>query len=206
MARQEANEAFAQTSFLYGGNAAYIDELYAQYQDNPSSVNVEWQSFFAALKDETADIAKNAKGASWKQQSWPEESEGELISALDGDWAADSGAAETTVSTRIREHAKTNGKAVTDDEVHQATRDSIRAIMMVRAYRMRGHLHANLDPLGLAGKKEAHNELHPSAYGFIEADYHRPIFLDYVLGMEFATIPQMLEVLQRTYCSTMGVE
>ena len=71
MARQEANEAFAQTSFLYGGNAAYIDELYAQYQENPSSVNAEWRSFFTALKEEDADIAKNASGASWKKENWP---------------------------------------------------------------------------------------------------------------------------------------
>ncbi len=206
MARQEANEAFAQTSFLYGGNAAYIDKLYAQYQVNPSSVNAEWQSFFAALKEEDADIAKNAKGASWKRENWPGAENGELVSALDGDWVAEPERGERVVGDAIRAHAHANGRAVTDHDVHQATRDSIRAIMMVRAYRMRGHLHADLDPLGLAGKKEDHNELDPSAYGFIEADYHRQIFLDYVLGLEFATIPQMLEILQRTYCSTMGVE
>ena len=77
MARQEANEAFAQTSFLYGGNASYIEELYAQYQDDPSSVNAEWQSFFTALKEENADIGKNAKGASWKKENWPGAESGE---------------------------------------------------------------------------------------------------------------------------------
>ena len=105
---------------------------------------------------------------------------------------------EQVVGARVQAHAVANGSAMNNEEIHQATRDSIRAIMMIRAYRMRGHLHADLDPLELEGKREAHNELHPSSYGFIEADYHRPIFLDYVLGLEFATIPEMLEILKRT--------
>ncbi len=206
MARQEANETFAQTSFLYGGNASYIDELYAQFKEDPASVNAEWQSFFGALNDEDADVAKNARGASWKKENWPIAANGELVSALDGDWNSDPVKGEKIVGDRIKVNADANGKAMSDDEVHQATRDSIRAIMMIRAFRMRGHLHADLDPLGLAEKKETYNELHPSSYGFGEADYDRPIFLDFVLGMEFATIPEMLEILKRTYCSTMGVE
>ena len=77
--------------------------------------------------------------------------------------------------------------------------------MMIRAYRMRGHLHANLDPLGLEPQKD-HEELHPSSYGFSEADYDRKIFIDKVLGLEFATIPEMLAILRRTYCGTIGYE
>jgi 2-oxoglutarate dehydrogenase E1 component len=77
--------------------------------------------------------------------------------------------------------------------------------MMIRAYRIRGHLQADLDPLGLAPPRD-HEELDPATYGFTEADYDRPIFIDNVLGLEFATIRQMLEVLRRTYCSTLGVE
>ncbi|TIN28621.1 MAG: hypothetical protein E5Y32_35420, partial [Mesorhizobium sp.] len=77
---------------------------------------------------------------------------------------------------------------------------------MIRAYRMRGHLHANLDPLGIAKPLEDYNELSPENYGFTEADYDRPIFLDNVLGLEFGSIRQMLEILTRTYCSTLGVE
>ena len=77
--------------------------------------------------------------------------------------------------------------------------------MMIRAYRMRGHLHANLDPLNLEPKRD-HEELHPSSYGFTEADYDRKIFLDNLLGYEFATLREMLAVLERTYCSTIGYE
>ncbi len=77
--------------------------------------------------------------------------------------------------------------------------------MMIRAFRMRGHLHANLDPLGLEPSKD-HEELHPGTYGFDEADYDRKIFIDNVLGLEFATIREMLAILRRTYCGTIGFE
>src|SRR5690606_39275079 len=94
---------------------------------------------------------------------------------------------------------------LSETQVTQATRDSVHALMMIRAYRMRGHLHARLDPLGLATAGD-HEELHPASYGFTEADYGRKIFIDGVLGLEFATIPEMLDILRRTYCSTLGVE
>ena len=77
--------------------------------------------------------------------------------------------------------------------------------MMIRAFRMRGHLHANLDPLGLEPRRD-HEELHPASYGFDEADYDRKIFIDGVLGLEFATVREMLAILRRTYCGTIGFE
>ncbi|MBL4598625.1 MAG: 2-oxoglutarate dehydrogenase E1 component [Rhizobiaceae bacterium] len=205
MAREEANEIFEQTSFLYGGNAGYIEELYAQYQKNPGSVGEDWQAFFSQLNDNGDDVVKNAEGASWKRDNWPIQANGELISALDGDW----GEIEKHVGDKIKIQAAsgaTSGADVDGDFVQRATRDSVSAIMMIRAYRMRGHLHADLDPLKIARTREAHNELHPSTYGFSEADYDRKIFIDFMLGLEFATIPEMLDILQRTYCSTIGVE
>ncbi|RTL92900.1 MAG: 2-oxoglutarate dehydrogenase E1 component, partial [Hyphomicrobiales bacterium] len=203
MARQDqANDQFSLTSFLYGGNADYIDALYAAYEDNPASVDPEWQDFFAALKDDAGDVRKNATGASWAKPSWPLTANGELVSALDGNW----GLVEKAIEKKVKEKAVVNGAALSDADVHQATRDSVRAIMMIRAYRMRGHLHANLDPLGIAKPLEDYNELSPANYGFTEADYDRPIFLDNVLGLEFGTIRQMLDILTRTYCSTLGVE
>ena len=202
MARQEINEALLNTSFLYGANASYIEDLYAKYQSNPNSVSNEWRDFFGSLGDSSELAKKNARGASWKNDHWPVAEGGEMVSALDGHWSEDEIISERRVGERIASH---NGFADHED-VQLATRDSIHAIMMIRAYRMRGHLHANLDPLGLAGKLEAHDELHPSTYGFSESEYKRPIFLDNVLGLEFGTIEQMLEILQRTYCSTLGVE
>jgi 2-oxoglutarate dehydrogenase E1 component len=203
MARQDqANDQFSLTSFLYGGNADYIEALHAAYQENPSSVDPQWRDFFASLKDDAGDVARNARGASWARPSWPLQANGELVSALDGNW----GFVEKHIEKKVKDKAAAKGAVLSDADVLQATRDSVRAIMMIRAYRMRGHLHANLDPLGLAKPLEDYNELSPEAYGFKEEDYDRPIFIDHVLGLEYATIRNMLDILKRTYCSTLGVE
>ncbi|MEZ5789956.1 MAG: 2-oxoglutarate dehydrogenase E1 component [Nitratireductor sp.] len=202
MARQEQNEAFEQTSFLYGGNAEYIEQMHARYQDDPSSVSADWQAFFAGLKENADDVRANARGASWERANWPIAANGELVSALDGNW----GAVEKHIGDKLKSKAQSAGAEVSGAEVHQATRDSVRALMMIRAYRMRGHLHAKLDPLGIADPVEDYNELSPASYGFTEADHGRKIFIDHVLGLEYATIPEMLEILERTYCSTLGVE
>ena len=207
MARQEeANDIFALTSFLYGGNAHYIEELQARYDADPSSVDPEWREFFAKLNDHSDDVRKNAKGASWERANWPIAANGELVSALDGNW----GDVEKHITDKLKGKVAKAGAAaapaLSDAEIIQAARDSVRAIMMIRAYRMRGHLHAKLDPLGLADEKDEYNELSPETYGFTPADYDRKIFIDNVLGLEYATIPQMLEILKRTYCSTIGVE
>ena len=69
MSRQDANAAFARTSFLYGGNADYIEDLYARYERDPRAVDAEWQSFFQGLKDDRADVEKNARGPSWGSRS-----------------------------------------------------------------------------------------------------------------------------------------
>jgi 2-oxoglutarate dehydrogenase E1 component len=201
MARQDQNEAFARTSFLYGGNALYVEQLYDAYRRDPSSVDAQWQAFFAGLKDEGDLVEKNARGASWKRPNWPIAANGELVSALDGNWIE----VEKAVGDRIRGKAQKAGVELSQADVMQATRDSVRALMMIRAYRMRGHLHANLDPLGLEPVK-SHEELEPASYGFSDADLDRKIFIDNVLGLEFATIREMLAILRRTYCSTLGVE
>jgi len=201
MARQDQNDAFLQTSFLYGANAAYIEDLYARFQEDPNAVDAEWQAFFGALKDDGAAIAQNARGASWTRPNWPVAANGELISALDGNW----GVVEKVVGDKLKDKAKAAGSGLSAADLQQATRDSVRALMMIRAYRMRGHLHADLDPLALEPRKD-HEELHPSSYGFTEADWDRRIFIDHVLGLEFATIREMLAILKRTYCSTIGYE
>ncbi len=201
MAREDKTAALARTSFLYGPNAPYIEDLYARYSENPASVDDNWRAFFQDLNDSRDDVVAEARGASWSRTDWPVPVNGELVAALDSNWSG----LETALGDKIKAKAQAGGVELSADQVTQATRDSVRAIMMVRAYRMRGHLHANLDPLGLAALKD-HEELHPASYGFTEADYDRPIFLDHVLGLEFATIPQMLEILRRTYCSTLGVE
>jgi 2-oxoglutarate dehydrogenase E1 component len=201
MSRQDANETLLQTAFLYGGNATYIDDLYARYERDPTSVNAEWAAFFAELDDDSSLVERNARGASWQQPHWPVPVNGELVSALDGNW----GQIEKAVGEKIRTRAADQSTELSVEAVHQAARDSVRAIMMIRAYRMRGHLHADLDPLKLEARPNS-EELHPSYYGFTEADWDRKIFLDNVLGLEFGTIREIIEILERTYCQTLGVE
>ena len=82
MSRQDANAAFALSSFLQGTNAAYIDDLYARYEQDPASVDAEWQEFFKSLKDTPADVQKNAEGASWGRDNWPLTPRDDLTSAL----------------------------------------------------------------------------------------------------------------------------
>jgi 2-oxoglutarate dehydrogenase E1 component len=201
MSRQDANAAFARTSFLYGGNAAYIDDLYARYEADPKAVDSEWQSFFQSLKDDRRDVEENARGPSWSRPDWPVPERSELVSALDGAWD-EAGAA---IAGKVRAQAQARGVDITSPEVERATRDSIRALMLIRAYRARGHFHANLDPLGLEPPKDE-EELDPRSYGFGPADLDRPIFLDHVLGLEFGTVREIVGILRRTYCQTLGVE
>jgi 2-oxoglutarate dehydrogenase E1 component len=201
MSRQDANTAFAGTSFLYGGNADYIDALYARYEADPQAVDAQWRAFFESLKDDKTDVAQNAQGASWARADWPSLPRGDLVAALDGDWD-ETGKA---VGEKLQAKAQTKGVELASGHVQQATRDSVRALMLIRAYRMRGHLHANLDPLGLEPRRDP-EELDPRSYGFGDGDLDRPIFLDHVLGLEFGTLRQILTILQRTYCQTLGVE
>ncbi|GAB5375081.1 MAG: 2-oxoglutarate dehydrogenase E1 component [Acuticoccus sp.] len=203
MARQDANDAFLKSSFLYGGNAQYLEQLYAQYQADPSSVDAGWQAFFKDLKDDRSSVIAEARGPKWKRSDWPVPMNGELVSALDGDWGEVS-EVKTRVAEKVAQKAQKNGADISAEMVQQAARDSVRAIMMIRAHRMRGHYHAKLDPLGLAGMTD--EELSPASYGFGPDDLDRPIFIDNVLGLEFATVREMIDILTRTYCSTMGVE
>ena len=201
MSRQDANAAFALTSFLYGSNAPYIEDLYARYEADPQAVDAEWQSFFQSLKDNAVDVAENARGPSWGRPDWPPLPGGDLIAALDGNWAE----VGNGVGIKVKTQAQSRGVELSNADIERATRDSIRALMLIRAYRARGHFHANLDPLGLEPAKNE-EELDPRTYGFGEADLDRPIFLDKVLGLEFGTIRQIVAILRRTYCQTLGVE
>ncbi|WP_411288089.1 2-oxoglutarate dehydrogenase E1 component [Phenylobacterium sp.] len=192
------NEVLAETSFLYGGNAAFVEDLYARWAEDPAAVDPSWQAFFASLSDHTDEVRRAAAEPAWVRPSAPA-ARPEWLSALDGLWPA----VEAKVGAKIAERAPA---AASVDEVRAATLDSLRAIMMIRAYRMRGHLKANLDPLGIATTPGDASELDPATYGFSEADFARPIFLDFVLGLETSTIGEILEILRRTYCGNVGVQ
>ena len=186
------NEVLAETSFLYGGNAAFVEDLYAKWEANPASVEPSWQAFFASLGESGA-----AAKPQWVKPAAPA-ARPDWMSAIDGMWPA--------VEAKLAKGVEARKPGVSQDEVRAATLDSLRAIMMIRAYRMRGHLKANLDPLGIATTPGDASELEPASYGFAEADFDRPIFLDYVLGLETATIREILAILRRTYCGNVGVQ
>ena len=201
MSRQDLNAALARSSFLYGGNAGYIDDLYARFERDPGSVDAAWQEFFRALKDEAADVQRAAHGPSWQRPDRLAASRGELLAGLSGDWEE----VDKVLGDKIAARAQAAGVELSAAQVQQATRDSIHALMLIRAYRARGHFHANLDPLGLEPRKDE-QDLDPRSYGFTDADLDRKIFLDRVLGLQFGTLREILAILQRTYCQTLGVE
>jgi 2-oxoglutarate dehydrogenase E1 component len=200
LGRSGENTRFAETSFLFGANAAYVEQLQAAFRQDPKSVDPEWREFFARMDDEAATIEQSARAPRWKQAHWPIAMNGELVSALDGDW----GEAERRIEAKLEAKTLAEEK-LSPADLRRATRDSVRALMMIRAYRMRGHLHANLDPLAIEPPND-HEELHPATYGFAEGDYDRKIFIDHVLGLESASIREMLAILRRTYCDTIGFE
>ncbi len=191
------NDVLAETSFLYGGNAAFVEDLYAQWAANPDSVDASWRAFFLSLHDNAEAVSRSAARPSWTQASAPS-ARPEWLSAVDGMWPA----VQAKVGARIAERQP----EASLDAVRSATLDSLRAIMMIRAYRMRGHLKANLDPLGIATTPGDASELDPSTYGFSGVDFDREIFLDFVLGLETSTIREILDILRRTYCGNVGVQ
>jgi 2-oxoglutarate dehydrogenase E1 component len=178
------SSALQETQFLYGPNSGFIEELYARFLTDPGSVDPSWQAFFSGLGRDEAP-----RGPSWGLRNG--------YHALVEDGLAGTGG----LADKAAKHAQATGVA----DIHAAAMDSIRAYMLIRTYRIRGHLKAQLDPLGLDVMD--HPELDPAAYGFTEADMDRPIYIGNIMpGLETATIREMLTLLTRAYCSTMGVE
>ena len=194
--RSDLNTAMLDTLFLYGGNAAYVEQMQAAYARNPSSVPQSWRDFFAEVGDDAGNATRNADGASWKRDVWPAQDD-EAVAVFDGNWSA--------LEPKIEKKIEARQPGASPEDVTKAVKDSVRALMMIRAYRIRGHLAANLDPLGLDMDQD-HPELDPKSYGFEADDFDRPIFLDHVLGLEYATVNQMVDILKRTYCSTLGIQ
>src|SRR5262249_5631069 len=140
MTRHELNDVFARTSFLQGANAPYLAELYAQYQENPSSLDPGWREFFVSLDDDAYSVLAQPRGPSWAP----------------------------TNGRAVPLRALPSG-AIGEQQAMAAARDSLGLRMLIRAYRTRGHLAAKLDPLELVARRE-HPELKPKTYGFTKSD------------------------------------
>ena len=184
MSSSKDNNIYKKTSFLAGNNSEFINEFYADYISDPESLPESWKKFFDGLSDSEKLIYDNFMGPSWAPQK------------------------KKKRSVFKKENNEDSEKNLTDinlKSVKQASKDSVRAIMLIRAYRIRGHLIANLDPLSIQ-KREEHSELKPENYGFSKNDYNRKIFLDGVLGLQYADLNQILKILKKTYSSNIGYE
>jgi len=183
---RSSNDILEATSFLQGANAAFIESLYAQYQENPDAVDPSWRAYFSSLSEQDLNATQLGRGPEWRRDAKPNLASGDLVGALTGHWPPRSGQAN-------------------ERDLRAAALDSIRAIQMVRAYRVIGHFEADLDPLHLS-PKTPHPQLEPSFYGFHAEDLDRPVFVGGVLGLESATPRRMVEILKRTYCGRIGYE
>jgi 2-oxoglutarate dehydrogenase E1 component len=185
---------------LNGANADYVDQLQSRFAADPASVSPDWQAFFRSLAEPEVDAKRAAAGPSWARTDWPPKPMDDLTAALTGEWAE-----APKVAQKIAAKADAAGVKVSDEQMKRAVLDSLRALMIIRAYRIRGHLAANLDPLGL---RETANqpELDPKSYGFSDADMDRPIFIDKVLGLEHASMREIMEIVKRTYCGTFALQ
>jgi len=202
MTEHSPNDFFHASSFMQGQNAEYLDQLYAQYAGDPNAVDAAWAEFFRQLGDSEIDVKAEAKGPSWARSDWPPMPTDDLTAALTGEWPV---AEAKAAGEKIAKKAEAKGVTVSDEQLKRSVLDSIRALMLIRAYRIRGHLVADLDPLGMR-EENPHPELDPKTYGFTEADMDRPIFIDNVLGLQLASMRQIVDIMKRTYCGTFALQ
>ena len=179
-------------SAMTGANAAFLADLYARWAENPESVDPSFAELFAVLDDDARAVLMDAQGASWAPRPR-------------GAFAPEEAAPAPAKGTRPTKDGAPVERRAEPGVQRSEVLDSLRAIMLIRAYRVRGHLEADLDPLGLQQKKP-HTELDPASYGFGPGDWDRPIFIDKVLGLETATLREIMTLLKASYCGPIGVE
>ena len=175
-------------SLLSGANATFIAEMNRAWRADPKSVDQNWNAYFEAFGDLAYGGDEAESGPSWGRAP------SRVIGAVD-----------PNASIKAVAEGHVSGRTMNATDMRAATLDSLRAVMLIRAYRIRGHLIADLDPLSLEDKP-LHPELDPKSYGFGDDDWDRPIFIDHVLGLETATLSEIIDRLRKTYCGTIGVE
>ena len=190
MTKIQPNDIFEKTSFLHGSNTVYIEQMYEKFRSNPKDVPSDWNEFFTNIKSKLEN--ENLLRASWDKNS--SQIKDEYLDTIDNYKFKE---AQINRSSKNKEFETTDFK--------EQIIDSIRAIRLIRAYRVNGHLAANLDPLNL---KEIKNypELDFKNYGFQASDLSKRIFIDGSLGLNFATLEEIISVLKDTYCGSIGVE
>tara|TARA_Y100000590_G_scaffold65118_1_gene70316 strand:- start:2780 stop:5668 length:2889 start_codon:yes stop_codon:yes gene_type:complete len=182
MSTVKNNNIFSKTSFLGSNSSEFIEELYANYIKNPENLSEEWRNFFSGLNDEKEKVLKTIAGPSWAPIK------------------------------KKKKQISTNGKTILEKEqninlssAEESAKNSIRATMLMRAYRIRGHLISDLDPLRLQERAE-HPELKPETYGFAKGDEDKKIFMDGLLGLKNSTLKEIIKLAKNIYCKKIGYE
>ncbi len=173
-----------------GVSPSFVEALYRDYVANPGGVEPSWRTFFEGLEATT-------QGPSWKRGDWPPADTDALTAALDP--------TQSAIAAKPDPRKPIAAASIDQDAVAKAAADSIRAMLLIRTYRVRGHLAAQLDPLGLV-KRELPADLTPEYHGFSGADLDRPIYLCGVLGLQQGTVKEIVAILQRNYCGPVGLE
>ncbi|MFC3442101.1 2-oxoglutarate dehydrogenase E1 component [Sphingobium rhizovicinum] len=133
------------------------------------------------------------RGPSWQRDNWPLSDTDDLTGAMD----------PTQMQVAVKAAAKAVGKAVSDADAVAAADDAIRVQMLIRTYRVRGHLAANLDPLGLS-KRDLPADLTPEYHGL--TDLNKKVYLGGSLGLQYATVAEIVSILRANYCGNVGLE
>ena len=165
-------------TFLNKSNSGFIEEMYVKFIEGDPNLPESWRSYFESLNEDLEVISKEIQGPNWSPKK-----------------------------IKINRNNLNYKNNVPTENVNadKKVSDSIRAITLIRAYRTRGHLIANLDPLGLM-KREYLHDLHPKDHGFTADDLNRKIFLDNYMDIGHATIKEITNNLKKIYCSTIGAE
>src|SRR5580698_3522432 len=190
-----SNEIFEATSFLNGTNAAYVEQMYAAWQADPNSVDESWQAYFAQAGEQGLSPTQLGRGPAWKRDAKPQIPASDLIAALTGQ--------DPPATAAKPGKGKPAASAPAADA--EAPKHSIHAVQMIRAYRMIGHLEADLDPLRIT-PRTPQPTLDPKLYKFEGATLDLPIYVDGILGFQTATPRQLLEKLRTIYCGRIGYE
>jgi 2-oxoglutarate dehydrogenase E1 component len=187
------NSSLSSESFLQGNSTEYLENLQANFSKNTQDLDPQWQKFFNTIGDVNLE---GQTGPSWTRPDWPLVNYEEFETNID---------LEQNHIDKIKSKAIKNNVDVDENGLKQAVLDSVRALMLIRAYRIRGHLAADLDPLNIL-KNNTHPELQPANYGFHESDMDRLIYIDNVLGLELATMREIVDIVKRTYCGTFALQ
>ena len=150
MTDQSNNAQFHASSFMQGHNAEYLEQLYAQYAKDPNAVDAAWAGFsvpWAMMRSLSKPKQRDLHG----RERTGHNTSDDWTNALTGEWPVV--AAGKSAGKKIADKAKEKGVEVSDEAMKRAVLDSIRAIMLIRAYRVRGHLAADLDPLACATQR-----------------------------------------------------